>query len=145
MKNQRMNSNNKRLAESSPLDPVWGIGLRADDPRANNPCRWRGKNYSVRHFLPFAKQFATVRPGRCTRPPLVVSTPALRMQEPRNLVHTAAGSLSAASACKGSPSEFQTYFTGALADKSREILEITFSVDPDLACQNTAPVSSGVL
>ena len=29
-----------RLAEDSPFDPVWGIGLRVDDPEANNPRRW---------------------------------------------------------------------------------------------------------
>ena len=28
-------SENKRLAAFSPLDPVWGIGLREDDPRVN--------------------------------------------------------------------------------------------------------------
>ena len=35
---------NKRLAEASPLDPVRGIGLRADDPRASDPHKWRGKH-----------------------------------------------------------------------------------------------------
>ena len=43
IKNYLLSSNNKILAESSSLDPVWGIGLRADDPRAINPCQWRGK------------------------------------------------------------------------------------------------------
>ena len=69
IKKHLLSSDNKLLAESSPLDPVWGIGLRADDPRANNPCQWREKTCSVRHFLLFAKLFATVRPGRRTRLP----------------------------------------------------------------------------
>ena len=43
MKNHLYSSDNKLLDETSPLDPVWGIGFRADDPRANNPCQWRGK------------------------------------------------------------------------------------------------------
>ena len=116
IKKHLLSSDNKLLAESSPLDPVWGIGLRADDPSANDPCRWKEKYCSVRHFLPFAKLFATVRLGRRTWPPLVGSTPALRMQEPRNLVSAAAGSPAAASARKGSPSEFPTYFSGALAN-----------------------------
>ena len=38
-----LSTGNKRLAEASPLDPVWDIGLRADDPRANDPHKWRGK------------------------------------------------------------------------------------------------------
>eukprot|EP00903_Cladosiphon_okamuranus_P005854 g5793.t1 len=34
----------KQLAEASPLDPVWGIGLRADNPAASDPTLWRGQN-----------------------------------------------------------------------------------------------------
>lgn len=32
------------LVEASPVDPVWGIGLSADDERARNPTLWRGDN-----------------------------------------------------------------------------------------------------
>lgn len=32
------------LVEASPLDRVWGIGLAADDERAQTPSRWRGEN-----------------------------------------------------------------------------------------------------
>lgn len=32
------------LVEASPLDRVWGIGLAADDPRAQDPTAWRGLN-----------------------------------------------------------------------------------------------------
>ncbi|QCX79457.1 Swarming motility protein YbiA [Streptomyces sp. YIM 121038] len=32
------------LVEASPVDPVWGIGLAADDPRAEDPASWRGLN-----------------------------------------------------------------------------------------------------
>ncbi|SHE75766.1 NADAR family protein [Streptoalloteichus hindustanus] len=32
------------LVEASPLDRVWGIGLAADDERANRPEAWRGPN-----------------------------------------------------------------------------------------------------
>ena len=43
MKHHLLSTGNKRLAEASPLDPVWGIGLRADDPRAKDPRQWMGK------------------------------------------------------------------------------------------------------
>ncbi|WP_141582085.1 NADAR family protein [Actinomadura sp. WMMA1423] len=32
------------LVEASPLDRVWGIGLAADDPRAEDPAAWLGEN-----------------------------------------------------------------------------------------------------
>jgi len=32
------------LAEASPVDAIWGIGLAADHPDAENPAAWRGEN-----------------------------------------------------------------------------------------------------
>ena len=32
------------LVEASPVDPVWGIGLAANDPDARLPHRWMGLN-----------------------------------------------------------------------------------------------------
>ncbi|MFE7628269.1 NADAR family protein [Streptomyces sp. NPDC057509] len=32
------------LVEASPLDRIWGIGLAADDQRAQDPATWRGLN-----------------------------------------------------------------------------------------------------
>ncbi len=32
------------LIEASPLDAIWGIGLAADDPRAQHPSQWPGLN-----------------------------------------------------------------------------------------------------
>jgi len=33
------------LVEASPYDTIWGIGLKADDPRAQNRETWRGTNW----------------------------------------------------------------------------------------------------
>ena len=35
---------NKMLAEASPYDQIWGIGFRAEDPRAYQPSLWKGYN-----------------------------------------------------------------------------------------------------
>ena len=43
LKHHRLSTGNNRLTEASPLDPVRGIGLRADVPRVNDPRQWRGK------------------------------------------------------------------------------------------------------
>jgi len=32
------------LVEASPFDRIWGIGLAATDPRAEDPAQWRGQN-----------------------------------------------------------------------------------------------------
>jgi len=32
------------LVEASPYDKIWGIGLAATDPRAQDPKQWRGQN-----------------------------------------------------------------------------------------------------
>jgi len=32
------------LVEASPVDPIWGVGLAADNPEVNNPENWKGLN-----------------------------------------------------------------------------------------------------
>jgi ribA/ribD-fused uncharacterized protein len=44
MKAALLATGDKLLVEASPLDRIWGVGLRADDPRIHDQARWRGKN-----------------------------------------------------------------------------------------------------
>ena len=39
-----LNTGNRILVEASPVDRIWGIGMAADDPGAENPLLWRGEN-----------------------------------------------------------------------------------------------------
>ncbi len=39
-----LNTGDKQLAEASPSDLNYGIGLEASDPRATDPAKWKGKN-----------------------------------------------------------------------------------------------------
>ena len=37
-------TNKRVLVEASPVDPVWGVGLAADDSKIDNPRYWKGLN-----------------------------------------------------------------------------------------------------
>lgn len=39
-----LGTGNKVLAEASPYDPIWGIGLESSDPDSTCPDRWKGQN-----------------------------------------------------------------------------------------------------
>lgn len=39
-----LSTGNAVLVEASPYDRIWGIGLKADDERAQHPDTWRGQN-----------------------------------------------------------------------------------------------------
>jgi len=44
LRNQLLSTGKKVLVEASPLDRIWGIGMAADDPRAQRPAEWGGLN-----------------------------------------------------------------------------------------------------
>lgn len=74
MKQQLLIAGTKRLAEASPLDTVWEIGLRADGPEPSDPRRCLGKQISEKLLLPSATPFARGRQGWHAPPPLINST-----------------------------------------------------------------------
>ncbi|MBV8253510.1 MAG: NADAR family protein [Chitinophaga sp.] len=39
-----LNTNNRVLVEASPYDAIWGIGLEASHPHAEQPEKWKGDN-----------------------------------------------------------------------------------------------------
>jgi ribA/ribD-fused uncharacterized protein len=44
MKSLLFASGTRILVEASPSDRIWGIGLGASNPRANDPANWLGTN-----------------------------------------------------------------------------------------------------
>lgn len=44
LKDYLLSTGDAYLAEASPYDKIWGIGLRASDPRAHDVKQWKGKN-----------------------------------------------------------------------------------------------------
>jgi ribA/ribD-fused uncharacterized protein len=44
LKNVLVATGNQILAEASPLDTIWGIGLSENSEEAKNPLLWKGKN-----------------------------------------------------------------------------------------------------
>ena len=44
------------MAEASPLDKIWGIGMTADDPDARNPQKWKGENLLGKILMEIRKQ-----------------------------------------------------------------------------------------
>lgn len=45
LKQKLLNTKKSVLVEGSPMDKVWGVGLRYDDPKINDPTKWKGTNY----------------------------------------------------------------------------------------------------
>jgi ribA/ribD-fused uncharacterized protein len=44
LKNFLTQTKDKIIAEASPVDTIWGIGLKEDSPQILNPNNWRGEN-----------------------------------------------------------------------------------------------------
>ena len=123
MKHHPLSSGNKRVAEANPLGPDWGIGLRAGDLRDNDPRQWRGGNLLGEALSAISEAIRERETG--------LAHPA----SPRRF-HTPTGnagiheissapqswSLAAASACKGHPLEFSTFFRTRWPTKARKVL-----------------------
>ena len=57
-----------RLAEASPYDNIWGIGLRASDYRASSPHTWRGSNLLCQTLVQVRKTVCEITPPICDSP-----------------------------------------------------------------------------
>ena len=123
---------------------MWGIGLRVDDPRANDPRRWKG------NFLLDEARSAVREEIRDSETGLIHPASAGRFRTPTgnagiNEISSAprSCSLTAASACQRPPSVCSTFFSNTSADESQERLEIAYGVGPGLALSEHGPYLVG--
>ena len=122
MKLHLLSTGNKHLAEASPPDPVGGIGLRADDPRARDPHKWRG-------FFFLGEALSAVREAICDSEagsPHPASPRRFRSPTGNAGIHEISSAqqsrLGTAVGADQGPS--LAYFLGAPADQSPEVLAI---------------------
>ena len=144
MKHHRLSTANKRLAEASPLDPVWGVGLRTDDPRANNPRQWRRRNLLGEALSAVCEENHDDEAG-LVQPSFAgqfrTSTGKAGIHEISSAPPSC--SLTAASARQGPPSEVSTYPSNPSADQPQDVLEIASGVGPGLALSSYGPCLVG--
>ena len=57
LKETLINTKDSVIAEASPYDTIWGIGLKASDPRAKDRTKWRGKNWLGEALMKVREQF----------------------------------------------------------------------------------------
>ena len=145
-KHHLSSTGNKRLAEASPPDPVWGIGFRADGPRAIDPRQWRGKQLLDEAFSAVREEIRVSETG------LAHLASAGRFRTPtRNAgIHEISSapqlcSLTAASACEDHLRSFRFFSRTRRPTKARKVWRERLASALALRCQNTAPDSSGVL
>ena len=140
MKNHLLSTGNK----ASPMDLVWAIGLRVDDPRANDPYQWRGENFlgealSVVRETMRESEAGSAHPASSRQ--FCTPTGNARIHKISSVPQSCP--LTAASACQGPSSKFSTYFSDAPPDQSQEVLAIASDVDPGLALSEHGPCLVG--
>ena len=144
MKHHLLSAGTNILAEASHFDPVWGFGLRADDPEARDPRRWRGKQFLGKALSSVRDAIRTGEAGLGTQASFqqfCTPTTTIGIHEispapphPRAL----------ARACPGPPTEFSTCFSMRRRTASpRSWLSRLESSSPS-RYQNMAPTSSVV-
>ena len=142
-KQHLLSTGSKRLAEASPFDFVCGICFRADDPDAQDPSLWRGKQLLEKSLSAVRGTLCSSKAGLahtalahqfCT-PTITDILHEISPAPPRPLV--------VSSACPGPPLEVSTFFlTHRLIIAPRFWLSHLVSTPPS-RCQNTAAASSG--
>ena len=142
MKEHLMSTGTKRLAEASRFDPVWGIGLRADGPEAQNLRRWpgvfRGKVSSTVRDAIRTSEAGLTKPSSSKQ--FCTSTSPGGINE---ISPAPPRPMTLARACPCPPSKFSTCFSDASADNSSEVLVVTTGVDPSLALSEHGPCLIG--
>eukprot|EP00903_Cladosiphon_okamuranus_P012320 g11552.t1 len=94
MCDQLLATGDKMLAEASPHDKVWGIGMDAFDPDVERPERWRGQNLLGKVLMYVRTKIRWERPDLAARPQ--VQEAAAAMEAEHGITPSRASSVSAA-------------------------------------------------
>ena len=143
MKQHLLSTGTKLLAEASPFYPVWGIGLRADNPEAQDPSRWRGKKllgkalFAVRDALP-ASEAGLAHPASSHH--FFTPTTPDRIHE---ILPAPPRPLAVGHACQVLPWSCRPVFLTRLQITAPRFGLSPLVSTPPSHCQNTAPASSG--
>ena len=131
------------LAEARSFHPMWGIGLRADDPEARDPRRWREKILLRKALYSLLEATRTGEPGLATQ----ASSQQFCTPTTTGGIHEISPApprpRALARACPGPHSEFSTCFSDVPADNSSEVLVIAPGVVPSLALSKHGPCLVG--
>ena len=139
-KHHLLGTGNKILAETSPFDQVWGIGLRANDPDAHEPHLWRGKKLlrqalsTVRDLLRHNAD-GLAPPSSSPRFLTSLVSEGIHYINPTPLTRLRVS----ARACLGPPSECSTHSSDAPADHSPDGLAVAPCAAPTLADTPSLP------
>ncbi|WP_395749250.1 NADAR family protein [Prosthecobacter sp.] len=57
-----LHTGDRVIVEASPFDRIWGIGMAATDPNAENPAQWKGLNLLGFALMEVRKQLREKRP-----------------------------------------------------------------------------------
>ena len=136
MKHHLVSTGNQRLAESSPLDSVWGIGFRADDHRANDSLQWRGKVFLVEALSALREAIRERDTGWAH----AASSGLFRTPTGNAGIHEIS---SAPQSCLLTAASFRSLYRTRRPTKARTFERLRWASALDFRCQNTAPASSG--
>ena len=143
MTKRLLSTGTKGFAEASLFDPVWGLGLGADDAETSNALQWPGNTLHGKASLAVLDAIRTSRAGLADPASFHQFCTPTSPDEIHEISPAPCRPMALARACPGLPSELSTCFSDPPADNSPKVLAVAPGVDPSLARSERAPCLVG--